>query len=400
MWLYLAGLSLGFLGVMDLIVNIVAVRVLGFNLVELGILNAAWTIAVIPSLRHANALSNAGLTRRPVILGFTSLVVFIVLLYDTVVARNITLVYPAYMLHAVAYSYIKTGCQTAVLEAYRSSSWSYYSRRLSQFAVLSQGVGLLAVSRVWSGLFQAWNYLALSLAILLVNASLMMLIPQPSLRFERILTRIEQYLKKGLTRIHGYLTVSSLDYADGDKLNMIVGRFLGEGVSIPVLALALVSFRVGNEYLFTPLPYVFIYYMGLRTPDVIALYGLGMILGFVIMLVMPSNVASKGALSLSVLAKIAGVVSIVAWRPALMASSSLLALIYVSNIVIDTTLYTIYIQATSGSNVGLYSMVAEASSLFGTLTSGLVMVALGLNTTILVLVALNLAPLLLIGENW
>ena len=396
----MAGLSLGLLGVLDLMVNIVAVRILGFDLVQLGILNAAWTIAVIPSLRHANALSNAGLTRRPVILGLTSLTVFIVLLYDTVVSRNILLVYPAYMLHAVAYSYIKTGSQTAVLESYQSSSWSYYSRRLSQFAVLSQGLGLLAVSRVWSGLFQAWNYLVLTLVVLLVNASLIKMIPQPSLRFERILTRIEQYLKKGLTRIHGYLTVSSLDYADGEKLNMIVGRFLGEGVSIPLLAIALASFRVGNEYLFTPLPYVFIYFMGLSTQDVIALYGLGMILGFVIMLFMPSDVASKGALTLSVLAKIAGVVSIVVWRPALMASSSLLALIYVSNIVIDTTLYTIYIQATSGSNVGLYSMVAEASSLFGTLTSGLVMVALGLNTTLLVLVALNLVPLLLVGENW
>ncbi|AFK51682.1 hypothetical protein TCELL_1259 [Thermogladius calderae 1633] len=400
MWLYIAGLALATLGVMDLLVNIVAVRLLNFTLIELGILNALWTAAVIPSLRHSNVLSNAGLTKRPTLIGFLVFASFFPLFYMSVMWKSATLLYTAYVLHAVTYSYVKTGCQTAVLESYPSHQWSHYSRRLAQLAVLFEGLLLLGISRVWSSLLEAWYFQLIAVFVLAGNALLILEIPQPSLRFEKILTRIESYLKKGLTRIHGYLTISSLDYADGEKVNTIIERFVKDGISLSLIAAALAAFRVGNEYLFTPLPFVFIRLMGLKTPDVITLYGVGKMIGFTVMLVLPPKVVSKGAFTLATLIKIVSVVGIIFWRPDLGFSSVLLAAIYISNLVIDTTIYTLYVTTTSGSNVGLFNMVAEASSLVGTLTSGFVMTILGLNTTVFLLVILNLVPLLLVKKGW
>ncbi|MGC9181618.1 hypothetical protein [Thermogladius sp.] len=400
MWLYIAGLALATLGVMDLLVNIVAVRLLNFTPVELGLLNALWTAAVIPSLRHSNLLSNAGLTKRPTLIGFLAFAAFIPLFYLSVSWRSAALLYTAYVLHAVTYSYVKTGCQTAVLESYPSHQWSHYSRRLAQLAVLFEGLLLLGVSRVWSSLFETWYFQLIAVFVLAGSALLVLVVPQPSLRFEKILTRIESHLKKSLTRIHGYLTISSLDYANGEKVNILIERFVKDGVSLTLIAAALAAFRIGNEYLFTPLPFVFIRLMGLKTPDVIALYGLGKAIGFTVMLVLPPNVVSKGAFTLAALVKVASVAGIVFWRPDLGFSSVLLAAIYISNLVIDTTIYTLYVTTTSGSNVGLFNIVAEASSLVGTLTSGFVMTILGLDTTVLLLVILNLVPLLLVKKSW
>ncbi|WP_440059640.1 hypothetical protein ACSU1N_00325 [Thermogladius sp. 4427co] len=400
MWLFVGGLVLGLFGVLDLLINLVAVRILGFGIVELGVLNAVWTILIIPSLRHANAFSNAGVTKKPVVMSLVFLIVLVAFLYESIELKVPGLIYLAYGLHAISYAYAKTSCQTAVLESFPSDKWPSVNRRLSQTSILFDGVLLIILSKTWPLILLPEYYTFFSVTAIASLGMLLAAIPQPKYRFERIISRIENYMKRGLTRIHGFVALTSIDYVEKSYLNSIADKYIVSGLGLSLILASLASFRVGNEYLFTPLPYIFIILKGLHIRDVLFIYGVSKIISFILLFLIPRNVVSKGMYLVSIILRVLGVVAIMIEAPDPLYASLMLATIYVTNLIIDTTLYAHYLETTGGSNIGWYSLTAEFASFIGTLTSGLVFQLVGLVPMSCIILFLGFLPILILKSRW
>jgi hypothetical protein len=382
---------------LDLLINIVAVRILKFNLQEIAILNALWTLVILFSSIHTEILSQRGCSKRLLLIGFLLLSASLIVLYLSTINTIREALYVSYMLHAVAFIYCRVGVQTSIVENYFSNIWGSINRRVSATTILLDGLFLTLLSILWINVFTLSYSIILLVLYIFTGFLSYLIIPQPILRLTRLVEKIERNIAVGLIPIDNLLVLSSLDpYMNTTqiKTHSLYRRISSGGVGLIIISLVL--FKISSEYLFTPLPYILINMMSLSTESVLMLYGLGKILASILLALIPLSKINNRIFSIAIAIRVFSVYTLLAIKLPSQVLSILLSLIYVCGVVIDISIYTTYLKITSGERITAYTMLGEIASFIGALTSSQALRTLGLTYLSLTIGILNTISLLIL----
>jgi len=372
--LLLAAFNIGMVSVMDLLVNLAAVRYFGFNVVELGVLNALWTVVFIPFVRLIDRLADAGRVNTMWRIGSVSMLLLQALMSSSIMLNEKPLIYAAYGLHAVVFASTRLAVSTYIFETRSSSEWNESSIVVSRFRLLFESLTIILIASIgFHTVLSSYIYVAVLLVLIHLASSLV--IREPSLKLERILYRLESGLNRVFIPVKGLLSLSYLEI--GGSTSLPVRIYASTGVSTGLIIIGLIGFRLGNEYLWTPLPYYLSRGLGLGINSILMVYGLGRAVAFLLYSVVRSEIVFKPR------SFILGVVGRITILLALMNTSNylffgfLLGFIYLANDVIDSNLFLSFAKSRGGYGSGLYSLIGEAVSLIGTSTSGYIYSAAG-----------------------
>jgi hypothetical protein len=381
---------------LDLLINIVAVRILKFNLQEIAILNALWTLVILFSSIHTEILSQRGYSKRLLLIGFLLLSASLIVLYLSTINTIREALYVSYMLHAVAFIYCRVGVQTSIVENYFSNIWGSINRRVSATTILLDGLFLILLSILWINVFTLSYSIILLVLYIFTGFLSYLIIPQPILRLTRLVEKIERNIAVGLIPIDNLLVLSSLDpYMNTTQIKTrSLYRRISSGVGLIIISLVL--FKISSEYLFTPLPYILINMMSLSTESVLMLYGLGKILASILLALIPLSKINNRIFSIAIAIRVFSVYTLLAIKLPSQVLSILLSLIYVCGVVIDISIYTTYLKITGGERITAYTMLGEIASFIGALTSSQALRTLGLTYLSLTIGILNTISLLIL----
>ncbi|MCC6034379.1 MAG: hypothetical protein LM567_02635 [Desulfurococcaceae archaeon] len=396
MWYYITSLLLALVNSLDLLINIVAVRILKFNLQEIAILNALWTLVILFSSIHTEILSQRGCSKRLLLIGFLLLSASLIVLYLSTINTIREALYVSYMLHAVAFIYCRVGVQTSIVENYFSNIWGSINRRVSATTILLDGLFLTLLSILWINVFTLSYSIILLVLYIFTGLLSYLIIPQPILRLTRLVEKIERNIAVGLIPIDNLLVLSSLDpYMNTTQIKTrSLYRRISSGVGLIIISLVL--FKISSEYLFTPLPYILINMMSLSTESVLMLYGLGKILASILLALIPLSKINNRIFSIAIAIRVFSVYTLLAIKLPSQVLSILLSLIYVCGVVIDISIYTTYLKITGGEKITAYTMLGEIASFIGALTSSQALRTLGLTYLSLTIGILNTISLLIL----
>ena len=395
-WYYITSLLLALVNSLDLLINIVAVRILKFNLQEIAILNALWTLVILFSSIHTEILSQRGYSKRLLLIGFLLLSASLIVLYLSTINTIREALYVSYMLHAVAFIYCRVGVQTSIVENYFSNIWGSINRRVSATTILLDGLFLTLLSILWINVFTLSYSIILLVLYIFTGFLSYLIIPQPILRLTRLVEKIERNIAVGLIPIDNLLVLSSLDpYMNTTQVKTrSLYRRISSGVGLIIISLVL--FKISSEYLFTPLPYILINMMSLSTESVLMLYGLGKILASILLALIPLSKINNRIFSIAIAIRVFSVYTLLAIKLPSQVLSILLSLIYVCGVVIDISIYTTYLKITGGERITAYTMLGEIASFIGALTSSQALRTLGLTYLSLTIGILNTISLLIL----
>lgn len=395
-WYYITSLLLALVNSLDLLINIVAVRILKFNLQEIAILNALWTLVILFSSIHTEILSQRGYSKRLLLIGFLLLSASLIVLYLSTINTIREALYVSYMLHAVAFIYCRVGVQTSIVENYFSNIWGSINRRVSATTILLDGLFLILLSILWINVFTLSYSIILLVLYIFTGFLSYLIIPQPILRLTRLVEKIERNIAVGLIPIDNLLVLSSLDpYMNTTQIKTrSLYRRISSGVGLIIISLVL--FKISSEYLFTPLPYILINMMSLSTESVLMLYGLGKILASILLALIPLSKINNRIFSIAIAIRVFSVYTLLAIKLPSQVLSILLSLIYVCGVVIDISIYTTYLKITGGERITAYTMLGEIASFIGALTSSQALRTLGLTYLSLTIGILNTISLLIL----
>lgn len=395
-WYYITSLLLALVNSLDLLINIVAVRILKFNLQEIAILNALWTLVILFSSIHTEILSQRGYSKRLLLIGFLLLSASLIVLYLSTINTIREALYVSSMLHAVAFIYCRVGVQTSIVENYFSNIWGSINRRVSAITILLDGLFLTLLSILWINVFTLSYSIILLVLYIFTGFLSYLIIPQPILRLTRLVEKIERNIAVGLIPIDNLLVLSSLDpYMNTTQIKThSLYRRVSSGVGLIIISLVL--FRISSEYLFTPLPYILINMMSLSTESVLMLYGLGKILASILLALIPLSKINNRIFSIAIAIRVFSVYTLLAIKLPSQVLSILLSLIYVCGVVIDISIYTTYLKITGGERITAYTMLGEIASFIGALTSSQALRTLGLTYLSLTIGILNTISLLIL----
>jgi len=382
-------LLISLLNLLDLLINVVAVRIIGMSIIEISLLNFAWTIAFVFFVRIANQLGDQGIARLQIIIGFVSVLGSEVCLMLVLKNGGIWLLYTSYVVHAVAYSFTRIGINAYVLESFGSNEWSLVFKKLSRNTLLLDATLLITISRLTIELFlQAFHFfISVTLLIYLFGV---LRIREPLFKIERVLNRIERNISRVITSVHGYLNLTSFENFNGSFITRY-NMFYSSVIPLKLTIIGLLGFRISNEFLFTPLPYHFVKTLKFDLNQVFQIYGIGKIIAFLLYSLLQGGITRRNAFLASIPLRVFTVYVILVSGLDQLIIAVNLGLLYFANSIIDSNLYLQYVESTGGYGTGTYSLVSEASSLLGVLTSGFIYSTHGL-TVLLALVGLLSIP--------
>ena len=395
-WYYIASLLLALVNSLDLLVNIVAVRILKFNLQEVALLNALWTLIILFSSRHCEMISQRGFSKKLVLIGFLLLSKSLVVLYLSTIYTSRGVLYASYMLHALAFIYCRMGVQTGIVENYFSNMWNSINRRVSVTTILLDGLFLISLSVLWIRVFTLTYSITLLVLCILIGLSAYLTIPQPTLRLTRLVEKIERDVAVGLIPVDNLLILLSLDSYTNTTWMRARSLYKKTGSGVGLVIFSLVLFKISSEYLFTPLPYILINIMNQKTESVLLLYGLGKILASTLLALIPVSKTSKTALGIAIVIRVLSIYTLLVLKPTSQLLSVLLSLIYVCGVTVDISMYTAYLKVTGGERLAAYTVLGEIASFIGALTSSQALKALGLTHLSLTIGVLNTISLLIL----
>jgi hypothetical protein len=167
--------------------------------------------------------------------------------------------------------------------------------------------------------------------------------------------------------------------------------FYSSVIPLKLTIIGLLGFRISNEFLFTPLPYHFVKTLKFDLNQVFQIYGIGKIIAFLLYSLLQGGITRRNAFLASIPLRVFTVYVILVSGLDQLIIAVNLGLLYFANSIIDSNLYLQYVESTGGYGTGTYSLVSEASSLLGVLTSGFIYSTHGL-TVLLALVGLLSIP--------
>ncbi len=364
----MAALNIGLASIMDLLINLIAVKHFNFSVVELGLLNALWTIVFIPVVRIMDRLADAGRVRLLWYIGSSSMALLQALMYFSLIFHSKQLIYVTYMIHTLVFASTRLAVNTYIFETRDSGSWSKASIMISRLRLLSESVIILSLALVGFSTIVTSGYIYLAVLFTLLHFSGLLVIHEPRLKIERVLYRLESMLGMILIPVKGLLTLSYLEINGSIPLSTRI--YASALVPSGLILLALVGFRLSNEYLWTPLPYYLTRVLELGINDVLMVYGLGRLIAFSLYITVRSNlVFKKGSFAIGILVRLL-VLMILNNISNSVLIGFLLGLIYLANDIIDLNLFLAFAKNRGGYGVGLYSLIGEIISLVGSASSG------------------------------
>ena len=388
MWFFLLSLYLALLNVLDLVFNLIGLKIYGFTVVELGVFNAVWTLTYIFSARVANRLADKGLFKKMQTVSFTTLVFSSIVLFSALNTHNLILFYTAYCLHAVTVSYARISTFTSILEYFDSSKWKSVNRGFIKRILVIEGLVLLTLA--FTGFKTLVSNIYYFLAILVISSLLAVkAIPQPTLMIERIMFSIEKNLMRMLTPIRATLSLGYQTIDLPDKLGVLRDAFIGGKIGVYAILACLIGLRISNEYMLTPLPYHMMA-SNYGVESILIVYGSAKLLAPILLGFTPSTVTNKGSLLTASTARLLASIALYYSINSLASTILFLSIIFLVNAVLDAILYSLYIEATHGYKTGYYMLVNELTGFTGSLTSGLIYVFLGVNAILALIVVTSI----------
>ncbi len=387
MQLVFACIYMGLLNVIELVLNLFAVVVLGASAITIGLLNAVWTLAYIPSVYVASKLSNKGFIKE---LLTSSVVLITSSIIISAKASSIAYLSMGFVAHSASLATARLAIMTALLEANDSSKWGSVNKRYVQLIALIEGALLLAISSI--GFKALLNKLMLLAFIAsLLGVTTLATAPKTLLPIERTLARLEKTLHRILlpARAITALGYQSLYTPTGYYIFQRIWSMEAE-VSLAPIALSLVSLRISNEYLFTPLPYFLLRVLNLGIDGALAIYGSAKVIASTALSAVPTDPSgrSKAVLVALLAIRAASATALLCLGPSSVMLSISITLIYLTNVFIDMAIYIAFVNATAGYRTAMYTVLSEVASLAGATTSGYIFAftgPLGVLTAILLL---------------
>ena len=362
--LLLTGIFSATVNFADILINVIAVEI-GMNVIEIGLLNAAWVFFYVFSLRFFEKLHEARKTKTPLVYSVLPFFISGVLTYVSLQFRETSFIYLAYIFHAVSSAASNIGINSYVLEAYSSLKWQKALSTRNTYSQIIEATMYMMCYLVGID-FLLPNYLLLiallvsMLVLIALRLRLTMSIP------ERTLFRIEKQVSQILRPAKGLYYLTSLqDY--GIATGMASWYVRRSSIFIPLLSIA--GLKLGNEFLLTPLPYILLKSAGLSGNVLMIIYSLGKFVSGVSLVLLGASLYSTRLTRWSTILRLLALPGIFLVKSPIILGL-LLGLFYTVSVILELNTYWLYINITAGESISTYSAVSASSSLVGSLLSG------------------------------
>lgn len=373
------------LNTLDLLYNLIGIRLFNFNYIDLGLFNATWTLIYILSTRFTNVFVDKGFFRKTISISIFFNIVMTILLLNSINTRNIHLYYLSYCLYAVIVSETRIPIYTSILEYYDSDKWSTINKSLIFRIIVFEGLFLITYSNIdYTSLIS--NLDKIFVIIITLNVISVFVIPQPLLLIERIVYRIEKGINKMLSPVRSSLVISFQPIYLPDKTSIYRDLFSKSFVNKKELLIALFGLKISNEFLFTPLPLILMKNNNLNPVSILQIYGFAKILTFIFILVLKIESLNPGLISLAMSLRTASTILLFILLNNTMLIPILITLIFYSNALLDSILYNLYLETSSGYRTGDYTIVSEVACLTGSLASGYLFIFTGFLSSVITIV--------------
>ncbi len=391
MWLLFSAVYVALLGLMDLLVDLIAINYYGVDAVTLGMLSSLWVFVYVVVSRVASRVAENRGSRYLVLASLGTTEVFI---YTLLVLKGLHYLFISQAMHSSSVALVRSAVSNSILDNVESEEWNAANKRYFQASLLLEGVIMYLTS--WITMYRLVTDLVPWLFVVpgVIAIPLFLLTPRSRFAFSRSLYKTERSINTSLE------SVSVLNSFGYEPLYIpakarLFSRIWRSRASL-TLSDVLVStsaFRLGNSYIFTPLTFVFLRVLGINNESILIVYGFSKLLAALTLIALPGEFGRKLTLVALLLRLLAASLIMSALLTHNYELILALTLIYLANIVIDTRLYSMYIDASLASNPATYSIVSEASNFAGALTSGYILMLGGKSVLLAVMTALTLVAL-------
>lgn len=390
MWLLLSSVYVAFLGLSDIVIDLIAVNYYKANAVTLGLLSSLWIfVYVVTSGLASRIAENKG--SKPLIA--VSIIATLLLFTFLFSLGNFYYLVISQILHSFSVALIRSSISITILDSLESEDWDKANRVFFQFSMFFEGAFLYGTS-LFSLASLINSRAVLSATFLIAGVFLILFMPSNKLSFSRDLFRTEKNIGSSLSTVS---ILSSIGYEPlyiPSRARML-SRMLESRHTLTVgdVLMSLIGFRLSNSFFFTPLAFILLRVLGLSNDSVLAIYGIAKILASISLSFFPSYLGKKLALTTLMLRLLVMALFVGSFLTRSYELIVALTLTYLFNIALDAKLYSLYIEASLASNPSTYSIVSEFSNMAGALTSGYLIALGGLSTTLASILVTTLVSL-------
>lgn len=381
MRLTILALYLALINTFDLLFNTIAINMFNFNYVDLGVFNALWTFIYILSTRFTNQLVDKGFFKKTIALSILFNISMSIVLMQSIVSKNLLLLYVSFSLYAVVVSETRLPIYTSILEYYDNSKWSSVNKALISRTVVFEGLLLLVYSHIGFKLVIENIYL-LIIIVLILNILAVFSIPQPILLIERVVFRIVKNINKMLTPARSSLIISFQPIHLMDKSNIYSDLLTKSFVEKRSILIALFGLKISNELLFTSLPLILIRNMSLSVDSILQIYSFAKLLAFILLIAISLNPINPSSMITALFLRLASTTLLFIGGLGVSLIPILISLVFYNNALLDSALYNLYLETSSGYRTSDYTITSEIACFTGSLISGYLVTHIGLSAII------------------
>ncbi|MEM0038020.1 MAG: hypothetical protein QXU35_05385 [Zestosphaera sp.] len=387
MWLLLSTMYVAFLGLTDLLVDLVAINYYGIDAVTLGLLSGLWVILYALTSKIASRTAES---RGPKTLIMISMLTVQTFIYFLLVLKGIQYLFIAQALHAVSVALAKNAVSIAILDNMDEREWDSVNRRYFQVTLFFEGF-LLYITSWFSLSLVVDSALWFSIVSGVICSLLFYYIPSGRFSLTRSLYRTERSINTSLTAV-GILASLGYEPLYIPSKARAFSRVWSSKVALTTadVMFSTSAFKVSNSFLFTPLSFIFIRLLNLSNEVVLTIYGVAKLSAALALTLLPTSFGRNLTLAALILRLLAASLIISAFLTKNYEITLTLALVYLANVIVDSKLYSLYIDASLASSPATYTILSEISSFAGALTSGYVLTLGGMSLLLTTMTALTL----------
>lgn len=396
MWLLLSSMYVAFLGLIDVVIDLIAVSYYRVDATTLGLLASLWIFVYAVVSRLASRVAENKGSKPLIVISMPITLTLIAFLFSL---GNFYCIIVSQVLHASSVALVRNSISITILNNLESEDWNFANRLFFQLSMFFEGVFLYMTSLL-SLAFLIDSASIFSATFLSVGLLLLLLTPSSKLSFSRDLFRVEKNINSSLSTVN---ILSSIGYEPlyaPSKARML-SRMLEtrNTLSVGDVLTSVIGFRLSNSFFFTPLAFILLRVLGISSESVLAVYGIAKVLASVSLSFFPNNIGRGLAVTTLLLRLLIMALFVSSALTHSYALIIALALTYLFNIALDAKLYSLYIEASLASNPSTYSIMSEFSNMIGSLTSGYLIILGGLTTTLTSITITSLVSLRALIKN-
>lgn len=367
-----AGAYLALLSFMDLSMYLYIAYTLGVDPLTLGVASALWSASFIFSNAIFNHLVDKGSTKLASLISGSSLVVSSLVLFNS---NNVVLCIVMYMLHALATASGRLASNVALLEFSDSNDWSFLNSLMNFLTTFIRGLLLV---------FFSLGFLTLNIVyvtVIALTTLYVITLPNVWVSIERSVFSMSKQLEALSKHVRVVTALTYLVERPYTAAEAFESLWRSSKEFSPVKPLLSVFLLVtGSDTLMAMLPLIL--RSKIATSDTYMVYGIASLIAAVVLIAVSTCRGSKGMAILAISARILVF-------PTLLLLDNLTFLVtflVLANVFYNiyvTSVYYLYVKATSGYKLSLYNMSLEAGSILGSLIGGYLTFNYGYNYTLI-----------------